>query len=390
MNRIIQRSAGAAAVAGLVVLLVWTLRPRPLAVEAACVARGPMQVTIDEDGQTRAHDRFTVDAPVGGRLSRIKVREGDSVAPRTVIATISPAPLDVRETAQTKAQVESLEALRKEAEEHVSRAETGHEQALRELNRYRQLYKTEDVSRQALEQAETAERRAAKELAAAKFKVQSAAAEVVRARSNLISLEDRGAGNKPAIVYPPASGRILRILEPSERVVAAGTPLVVLSNPGKIEIVVDLLSEDAVKVKRGAPVIIEGWGGPNPLRAKVRLVEPYGFTKVSALGIEEQRVNVIADLMDSPEGLGDGYRVEARIVIWENPEVLKIPASALFRSGSKWSVFVVEEGHARIRSVEIGHRNAFEAEIIQGVAEGEPVILHPTNDLKDGAAVVAR
>jgi HlyD family secretion protein len=165
---------------------------------------------------------------------------------------------------------------------------------------------------------------------------------------------------------------------------------VVLSNPRKIEIVVDLLSTDAVKVKPGAPVIIENWGGPVPLRARVRNVEPYGFTKVSALGIEEQRANVIADFIDSPDGLGDGYRVDARIVIWESPSVLKVPASALFRVGTTWSTFVVANGRTRLVSVEIGNRNASEAEITKGLDEGMEVVLHPANDLQDGVRIVVR
>jgi HlyD family secretion protein len=169
-----------------------------------------------------------------------------------------------------------------------------------------------------------------------------------------------------------------------------GTPIVVLSNPRKIEIVVDVLSTDAVKVKPGAAVIIENWGGAAPLRARVRTVEPYGFTKVSALGIEEQRANVIADFVDPPDGLGDGYRVDARIIIWESPNVLKIPASALFRVGQVWNVFVIEDGRTRLRPVEVGRRNASEAEITKGLEEAAEVVLHPANDLKDGARVVLK
>ena len=189
---------------------------------------------------------------------------------------------------------------------------------------------------------------------------------------------------------PPAAGRILQVLEKSERVVASGTPLVVLSNPKKLEIVVDLLSTDAVKVKPGAPVIIENWGGPTPLRARVRTIEPYGFTKTSALGIEEQRVNIIADFVDPTDGLGDGYRVDARIVIWENATVLKIPSSALFRSGPHWNVFVIDNGRARVREVEAGHRSSSETEILNGLTDGAEVILHPANDLEDGARVKIR
>jgi len=391
MTRVIKRVLQALIVVGIAGLIVWALRPQPTIVETARAVRGPLQVTIDEDGQTRAHDRFTLAAPIAGRLSRIALREGDEVGPQTVIATISPLPIDSREVAQIQAQIESLEALKREAEAYVSRAEADHAQTIRDASRYRALYKSDDVSRQAFEQAETSEHRAGKELAAARFKLQSAEAEVARARAGLISLEGQHAGvAKAATLRPPARGRILRVLEQSERVVAAGTPLVVLSNPNKIEIVVDLLSTDAVKVKPGAPVIVEGWGGPAPLRAKVRLVEPYGFTKLSALGIEEQRVNVIVDFVDPPAGLGDGYRVEARIVIWESPDVLKVPGSALFRSGEDWTVFVVEAGRARLLPVTSGHRNSLETEIKTGLEAGAEVILHPSNTLSAGSWVVSR
>ena len=193
-----------------------------------------------------------------------------------------------------------------------------------------------------------------------------------------------------AVVIAPVSGRVLRVLEENERVVAAGTPLLELSNTSKLEVVVDVLSTDAVKIRPGAQVLIEGWGGERPLEARVRLVEPSGFIKVSALGIEEHRVNVIADFVDPSGTLGDGYRVEARFVVWEGEGVLKIPASALFRQGEGWSVFVVENGRARRRSVEVGHRGGFEVEIIKGIAESERVILHPSNQLEEGVRIELR
>jgi len=391
MKRIIKRLFGLAVVLGMVGLIAWTLRPKPLVVETGLAARGRMQVTIDEDGQTRAHDRFTLAAPIAGRLSRIRLHEGDAVTPQTIIATISPLPIDAREVARTKAEIESLEALRKEALQYVERAEADHEQTQRDVARYTDLQRQDVVPRQTLEQAQTAEKRAAKEVAGARFKVQSAEAEIARARAGLISIEETQEKSARIVeLRSPVVSRILRILEPSEHVVTAGTPVVSLSNPSKIEIVIDLLSTDAVKVKPGAAVSIEGWGGSKALRARVRMVEPYGFTKVSALGIEEQRVNVIADFLDPPVGLGDGYRIEARIVIWESPDVLIAPGSALFRDGDRWSVFVVEGGRARRKSVEVGHRTALETEIIRGLYPGEVVILHPPNDLKEGAAVAGR
>ena len=391
MKRTIKRIVTALVAAGAIVLALFAFRPKPLEVEAGRVARGPLQVTIDADGQTRAHDRFTLAAPIAGLLSRIELHEGDQVGPETVLATISPLPLDVREVAEIRARIQSAEAREREAEQSCDRLESEHAQALRELNRARLLAQDRLIPKMELEQAESKEASAAMELDAARFRIKAAAAEVAKERAGLVSIEaQQSQVNKLVAIRPPSRCRILRILEKSERVVPFGTPIVVLSNPQKIEIVVDLLSTDAVKVKPGAEVIIENWGGPVPLRARVRNVEPYGFTKVSALGIEEQRANVIADFLDSSDGLGDGYRVEARIVIWESPSVLKLPASALFRAGQVWNVFVIENGRVRAVPVEVGPRNPSEAEITKGVTEGTQVILHPANDLKEGARVVVR
>ena len=373
------------------ILTALAFRPKPIEVEAARVVKGPLQVTVDEDGETRAHDRFTLAAPIAGRLSRIEYHEGDEVRPETVLATISPLPLDAREAAEIRARIQSAEARKREADEQLARWENDHAQATRDLNRAQLLAKDRIIAQQDLEQAESKQKGTAKEVEAAKFRVQSAAADVEREKAGLVSLEAQQSQlGKLVEIRPPIRCRILRILEKSDRVVPFGTPIIVLSNPQKIEIVVDLLSTDAVKVKSGAPVIIENWGGPAPLRARVRTVEPYGFTKVSALGIEEQRANVIADFVDSPDGLGDGYRVDARIVIWESTSVLKVPASALFRLGPEWNVFAIENGRARLVPVEVGHRTASEAEIVKGLTEGTDVILHPANELKDGARVRPR
>lgn len=391
MNRTPKRVLTALATAAVVILIALAFRPKPMEVEAARAVRGPLQVTVDEDGETRAHDRFTLAAPVAGRLSRTEFHEGDDVGPDTVLATISPLPLDVREIAEIRARIRSAEARKREADEQVSRWESDHAQAGRDVNRARELAKGHIIAQQEVEQAESRYTSTQKELEAAKFRVQAAAADVEREKAGLVSLEaEHSKAGRLVELRPPTDCRILQILEKSERVVPFGTPIFVLSNPNKIEIVVDLLSTDAVNVQQGAPVIIENWGGPGTLRARVRMVEPYGYTKVSALGIEEQRVNVIADFVDSPDGLGDGYRVDARIVIWESPSVLKVPASALFRTGEAWSTFVIEDGRARLRPVEIGHRNASEAEILKGIDEGAEVVLHPANELKGGARVVVR
>lgn len=388
MKRIIKRVLMTVfAIAG-ALLIALAFRPKPVEVEGARVATGPLQITVDEDGETRAHDRFTLAAPIAGRLSRIAFHEGDQVGPETILATISPLPIDAREAAEIRARIQSAEARVREAEEQLAGLENDYAQAKRDLNRARTLAKDRIVAQQELELAESKYHSAEKQVGAGKFRVTSAVADVEREKAGLVSLEaQQNQSGKLVTIRPPTKCRILRILEKSERVVPFGTPIVVLSNPQKLEIVVDVLSTDAVKVTPGAPVMIENWGGPAPLHAKVRTIEPYGFTKVSALGIEEQRANVIADFIDSPSRLGDGYRIDARIVIWESPGVLKIPASALFRVGQQWNTFVIEDGRCRLRPVEVGHRNDSEAEVIKGLSEGSEVILHPANDLKDGARV---
>lgn len=391
MRRILKRVLLIAAAAALAVLIAFAFRPRPLAVETARVTRGPLAVTIDEDGETRARERYTLASPVAGQLSRIDLHEGDPVDTSTPIATITPLPVDPREKAELEAQIQSAEARQREALRQVARRMDDHAQMQRDLARARELAKDGIISRQSLEQAQTAEAAAAKEVESAEFREKSAAAEVKRAQAGLISLEARsGEKGRTVVVRPPSSGRILRILEKSERVVAAGTPLLVLSNPHRIEVVVDLLSTDAVNVNAGDSAWIENWGGPAPLRGTVRLVEPYGYTKISALGVEEQRVNVIIDFLSSPEGLGDGFRVDARIVIWECADVVKAPVSGLFRTADAWSVFTVEHGRAVRRLVGIGHRNALEAEVTRGLAPDAEVILHPSTEVKEDMRVVKR
>ncbi len=391
MPRIVKRVFLVLIAVAAAVLLALAFRPAPVEVETALAARGPLQVTLDEDGETRAHDRFTLAAPIAGHLSRIEFHEGDTVGPETTLATLSPLPADARETAEIRARIEAAEARRREAQEQLASRENDYAQAVRDGDRARLLAQDRIVARQVLEQAESRQTSAAKDVEAAKFRVRAALAELEREKAGLISLEaaQSQSGNQVAL-RPPVRCRILRILEKSERVVPFGTPIIVLSNPGKLEIVADLLSTDAVKVQPGAPVLIENWGGPASLRGKVRLVEPYAFTKVSALGIEEQRANVVVDFLDPPANLGDGYRVEVRIILWQNPSVLKVPASALFRNGSQWNIFVVEAGRARIFPVEAGHRNAAEVELLKGLNEGARVILHPANDLKVGARVTLR
>jgi HlyD family secretion protein len=367
------------------------LMPTPIPVDTAAVVRGPLRVSIDEDGETRAHDRYTVAAPVAGRLERITLREGDRIARGQTVALLHLAPLDPRQKEEASARVRSAQALKREADERVERARADLEHASRERIRYQKLFEGKDVSAQDFEQRRTAEAVAEKELSAAQFRAQSAAEDVRVAEAALMSLDSSGSsGSQVVRVTAPATGRILQVAEKSERIVAAGTPLVILGDPKKLEVVVDVLSTDAVKIQRGMPVLLEGWGGPHALRAKVRTVEPYAFTKVSALGVEEQRVNVVADFVDPPGPLGDGYRVEARIIIWESPDVLKIPVGAIFRHGDEWAAFQMEAGRAVLRPLEIGRQNESEAQVLKGLHAGARVILHPPNELKPGDKVVSR
>jgi HlyD family secretion protein len=247
------------------------------------------------------------------------------------------------------------------------------------------------ISAQALEQARNADVTSSEEFKAAQYNVQMAASELKVASAGLVSMDADSDKPRPLIeLRTPVSGRVLRVLEKSERVVPAGTPILILGEPAKIEIVADVLSTDAVKIQAGALVLLLGWGGDYPFRARVRLVEPYGFTKVSALGVEEQRVNVVSDFVDAPGPLGDGYRVECQIVIWTGEGILKAPLSSVFRRGQGWSTFVIESGRARTRDIEIGHRNETEVEILKGLSEGEQVILHPSNQTNDGVRVRSR
>jgi HlyD family secretion protein len=373
-----------AAIAALV-LIALMFRPEPLRVDAGLVQKGSMQVTIDEQGETRAHDRFVIAAPVAGRLTRIELHDGDAVQVNQVIAQIAPLPLSMRERDEQTARIAAAQSRQREAEELVRHGVEDLEQAKRERKRVESLVKNGFMSAQAAEQARNAEVTIANDLEAARFRAKSAAAEVRLAKSGLIAVE----GGKDALfkVRSPVAGRILRIDDPSERVVAAGATLLTVGDLSKLEIVIELLSSEAVKVKPGMPVIIDGWGGSQPLNAKVQRVEPYAYTKVSALGIEEKRTNVIADFVDAPQGLGDGYRVNAHIVVWASDEVTKVAASALFRCGETWCAFVVKKGQAKKRIVKVGQRNAQEAEVMEGLAPGETVIRHPPNQIEEGVKV---
>ena len=369
-------------------LIVWGFVPNPVPVEVSVVERGPLQVTADEDGETRAHDRYVVSAPVAGRISRIELHEGDALGAGQVVTQLWPIPLSAREREEQLARIAAAEALVREAQERVRHAAADYEQAKRERQRVDKLVREGFISPQGAEQARVMESTSANEVRAARFRARSAQADAQAARAALRALDGARDGRPIAIpVRSPVDGKVLRIPDKSERVVGPGAPLVIVGDPSQLEVVIDLLSTEAVKVKPGMSVLLEGWGGERPLKARVRVVEPLAFTKVSALGVEEQRVNVIADFVDPPGALGDAYRIEARVVLWSSDDVLKVPASALFRHGETWSAFVVQGARARRRDVQIEHRGALEVEVIKGLTAGEQVIRHPSNDVEDGGRV---
>jgi HlyD family secretion protein len=362
--------------------VILAFRPEPIAVESAQVACGALQVSVDVEGRTRIRDRFVISAPISGRISRMTLREGDPITPTTSIVQITPVPLDVRTQNASRAAIESAEAQRLAANSNLERAGAARDQANRDFARVARLAENGIASPHELEQASLTVAMTQKAYEAAVFASQMAASQVTQARAPLISL--------PITVRSPVTGRVLHVLEKSERVVSAGDALVEIGDARALELVFETLSADAVRIRPGADVLVEHWGGEQVLRGSVRAIEPSAFTKISALGVEEQRVNVLAILNEGSEVLGDGYRVEGRIVTWRAAEVVKAPVSSLFRTSGSWKVFVITDGFATARSVDVGQRNDNEAEIIGGLAEGETVILYPDDRIKDGIPVVLK
>lgn len=377
----------------LVALIVYAFLPKPVPVETASITKGPLVVTVDGDGRTRIKDRFVVSAPVAGQIQRVALRPGDRIklgAPITVVTPIEPPLLDARSRAQADAQLRLAGAAESQASARVRTAEAAADHAKAELGRMQALEKSGGIARVALEDAELAARTAASELESARFGVGVARSQVELARAAVSRVTGKGGDTSNVAVASPVDGAILRVLTESAGVVAAGAPLVEIGDPAGLEIVLDVLSADAVSIKPAAETWIEHWGGDKRLDARVRLVEPSGFTKVSALGVEEQRVNVVADFASDPAeraSLGDGYRVHARVVTWQNADAVRVPLSALFRDGDRWAVFVLEADRARKRTIDIGHRGEREAEVLKGLSEGDRVVVHPGDRLTDNTRV---
>ena len=380
-----------AVVGGLVALALW---PSAVPVDVGVVSRGPLVVTIDEEGQTRVRDRYAVSAPVLGRVLRIELEPGDRVRRGQVVARVraeAPPLLDARARAEAQAAVDMARASlgRVRAEEQRARADLA--QLQRELTRARELARADLVAAQDLEAREAAVRSAEESVNAAGYAVRAATSDLQRAEARLNPAPvDAG---RVVTVTAPVDGVVLRRVRESESIVPAGEPLLEIGDPARLEIVADLLSTDAVKVMPGSRAIVEQWGGPGVLAARTRRIEPAGFTKVSALGVEEQRVNVILDFADPAaawKALGDAYRVEVRIVTWEAASVVRVPTSALFRVGGDWAVYVVDSGRARRTIVRLGHQTGQQAEVTSGVAEGARIVLHPSDTLADGSRVEPR
>lgn len=361
----------------------WALVPDPIEVDVARVVRGPLEVSIAEDGMTRIRERYEVAAPVAGRLLRVEVHAGDEVRPDTPLVRIEPLPLDPKQEAQLTARLEAAQRSAREAQALLRRARDGAQRARSEAGRISKLAADAIVSRDALEAARTAESIAAKEQEAARFRAEATTYEVAVAKAAL------GLDAAEIVVRSPVHGRVLQVLHESERVVTAGTPLIVVGDPATLEIVADFLTTDAVRIRPGASARIERWGGAQALAARVRLVEPAAFTKISALGVEEQRVNVICDLVDAAPVLGDQYRVDVRVVLWSGIAT-KVPATALFTTADQWNVFVLRDGRARLQRVGTGQMGDTDVEITAGLRQNDTILVHPSDQIHDGVRVSAR
>jgi HlyD family secretion protein len=384
----------------LVATLVWAFIPKPIPVDILTLQPGEMTVSVDEEGETRVRDVFVLSAPISGRALRIDAEVGDEVLARqTKVAEIEPTDatlLDPRSEAQAHADIRAAEANLVLAEASVKEARVELDFAQSELKRARKLRADAVMSERELEDAQRTFRTRQAALETVIANRQARQAELERARAQLILPTEVRVKSEECPCVPirsPVDGRILKILHKSEGVVSAGEPLVEIGDPADLEIVADLLSSDAVKVEKGQQVIIENWGGSESLAGVVRRVEPFGFTKVSALGIEEQRVNVIIDFTSPKEAwsrIAHGYQVDVRIVLWRGGKVLKIPLTALFRESEKWAVFVEQEGKASRRGVTLGKRTGLEAEVLSGLSTGDRVVVHPGDRIAEGVQIETR
>lgn len=375
-------------VAALVIIPM--LLPDVLDVATAEAAVGRLTVRVDEDGRTRAVDRYVITAPVAGELERLPLRAGERVSRGDIVARIRPLPLDERTRAQLAAALDAARARERAATASLQQTEAAAVQAEREYERRRALTEAGALSAEQLEQYALASRNAAEQRDAARQAVGAAQADVRAARAALLG-EGRsvdGTGGAAIAVRSPVTGTIATVPERSSRIVNPGQVILEVTDPSALEVVVDVLSTDAARIEPGMRATLSGWGG-SPLGATVRRVEPAAFTRLSALGVEEQRVNVILDLDDRPPSLGDGYRVEASVTVWQADSVLSVPSSAVFRDGDSWRVFAVVDGRASLTSITIGERTGARTQVLAGLSAGDEVILFPSDELEDGTRVNA-
>jgi len=388
-----RRLISAAAIAILSVFLVWAFLPRPVEVELADVAPRTLEVTVEEEGEARIREVFTVSATTAGKLQRISLHAGDSVTEgESVVAAIGPAApalLDSRSRAVAEASAAAAQSAVDLARAQLAQAEATLDFVAAEANRAVALFQKEAISQRFYDNAIREQKTAEAALDSARANLAVREQELESARAVLRADATGGAGECCVKIIAPVSGRVLRVLTESEQVVQPGTPILEIGNPGNLEIMVELLSRDAVRVKEGALASISGWGGAT-IPAVVERVEPSAVTKVSALGIDEQRVKVILALSGPPEGwreLGHGFRVIARIALWREDGVLTIPVGALFRDGADWATYVVWDGRATLRRITLGERNEDFAQVLEGLTSGEAVILHPSDLVADGVRV---
>lgn len=383
--------------------VIYGFLPKPIAVDVVPVSRKPLQVSVEEEGRTRVVDRYVISTPVAGYAQRVELDVGDAVSQGQTLVILDPLPstvLDPRSEAQARAQVARAEDALQAAIENAQAAKASYDFAKVEYERIKLLCKTQCVSKTEEDKAEADERRAFATSRSANFSVEVARHELEAAKTTLQYSAAKTSAQKPdgvninkVAITSPVNGNVLKINRESEGAIDAGQTLLEVGNPRTLEVVIEVLSADAVRILPGTKVIFDRWGGGDTLAGIVRVVEPVGFTKISALGVEEQRVYVIADITSQPElwqRLGDGYRVEAKFILWEEADVLQIPASSLFRYGEGWAVFVMDDGTAVRKSVEIGQRNGLSAQVLAGLSENQLVITHPDDSIEDGVNIYQR
>ncbi len=371
-----------------VVVAALILQPKSIAVDIATIDRGILTVTIEEEGQTRARDRYTIAAPITGRLLRTEYKEGQTVQQGDVLTGIAPTPDDARTEAALRANVRAAQARLNEVRAILEEAEGNQKRAQAEFERRNDLYEKNIVSVESRDFYEQEALSSKARVASVKASVEAAEAALESASSQLIGINQSTVQSSYVVpVVSPASGTVIRVFQESERVVAAGSALFELSSGADLELVIDLLTQDAVQVKAGDPIIITGWGGDSILKGEVVYVEPGAFTKISTLGVEEQRVNVIGHLIENTSLLGTGYRIEAAIVVWEADDILRIPTSAVFRRHNAWQTFVVENNQAQLRKIDIGKRSIDFAQVLDGLVEGEEVVVFPSDLIEEGVRV---